>query len=113
MTTNSLTSERRTLRVEDWPKADRLAWQEAGRPAHRLVPGGRASYLARASREDFERRYGLFLGSLKRRGRLDPDADAASQVTTGNVEAYIAVITPRVSSVTIYNCIYNYVARLS
>ena len=28
--------ERRTLYVAEWPAADRLAWQDACRPSHRL-----------------------------------------------------------------------------
>jgi hypothetical protein len=99
--------ERRTLRVENWPQEDKLSWRDACRPSYRLVPGGRAAYLALASREDFERRYGLFLGFLKRANRLDMNAPAATQVTIENVKDYIAEITPRVSSVTVYNCIYK------
>jgi hypothetical protein len=107
MTTHKPAPERRTVRIEEWPPADRLAWQDACRPGRRLSPGGRASYLAVASREDFERRYGLFLGFLQRGGHLNLSAAAASQVTPEKVDAYIADITPRVSSVTVYNCIYK------
>jgi hypothetical protein len=57
------------------------------------------------SRDDFARRYGAFLGFLQRTGRLDRDAAAAAQVIPPNVEAYIADLTARVRSVTVYNCI--------
>jgi integrase len=97
----------RSLRVREWPDADRRAWEDACRPGSRLKPGGAASYLAAVSREDFARRYGAFLGFLQRTGRLDPHADAAAQVTSQNVEAYIAELTARVRSVTVYNCIYK------
>jgi hypothetical protein len=79
--------ERRTLYVNEWPEADRLAWQEACRSTHRLKKGGSASHLAPVSQEDIARRYGLFLGFLKLGGRLDRNAVAASQVTPANVEA--------------------------
>ena len=59
------------------------------------------------SRDDFARRYGAFLGFLQRTGRLERDAAAAAQVTLPNVEAYIADLTARVRSVTVYNCIYK------
>ncbi|HEX4380709.1 MAG TPA: hypothetical protein VH022_11775, partial [Candidatus Acidoferrum sp.] len=97
----------RSLPVNEWPDADRRAWEDACRPRARLKPGGAASYLAEVSRNDFASRYGAFLGFLQRNGRLDRSAPAAAQVTSSNVEAYIAELTARVSSVTIYNCIYK------
>jgi integrase len=59
------------------------------------------------SRDDFARRYGAFLGFLQRNGRLERDAAAATQVIPPNVEVYIADLTARVRSVTVYNCIYK------
>jgi integrase len=97
----------RSLLLHEWLDADRHAWQEACRPGARLKPGGTASYLAPVSREDFARRYGAFLGFLRRTNRLKNDAPAASQITLPNVEAYIVDLTSRVSSVTTYNCIYK------
>jgi integrase len=47
------------------------------------------------------------LGFLQRTSRLDRCAAAASQVTPPNVEAYIAEITARVRSWTLWNCIYK------
>ena len=61
----------RSLSANEWPYADRSAWQEACRPSCRLKPGGHASYLGEVSREDFARRYGAFLGFLQRTGKLD------------------------------------------
>jgi integrase len=97
----------RSLLVHEWPYADQRAWEDACRPGSRLKPGGVASYLAEVSRDDFARRYGAFLGFLERTGRLKRDAAAAAQVTLSNVEAYIADLTTRVRSVTVYNCIYK------
>jgi len=99
--------ERQTLYVHEWPRADRPAWQDACRPSHRLSKGGAGSHLSAVSLEDFARRYGRFLGFLKRTGRLDPNAAAASLVTPTNVDAYIADFTGKVSSVTAWNCIYK------
>jgi site-specific recombinase XerD len=97
----------RSLAISEWCHADRQAWEHACRPGSRLKPGGAASYLAQESRADFAGRYGAFLGFLDRTGRLEPDADPAGQVTPSNVEAYIAELTHRVRSVTVWNCIYK------
>src|SRR5262245_23259073 len=96
----------RSLPVSEWPDADRHAWEEACRPGSRLKPGGTASHLAPVSRDDFARRYGAFLGFLQRNGRLERHVPTAAQVTLLNVEAYVAALTARVRSVTVYNCIH-------
>jgi integrase len=97
----------RSLPIHEWPDADRRAWEDACRPGSRLKPGGSASYLAPVSRDSFARRYGAFLASLQRNGRLDQDDAAAAQVTPANVAAYVDELTARVRSVTTYNCIYH------
>ena len=99
--------ERRGLKLHEWAAADRLAWEAACRPSSALKKGGSASHLNPVSKEDFARRYGLFLGFLKLSGCFDPDAPAASQVTPANVQAYMADLATRVSSVTAWNCIYK------
>jgi site-specific recombinase XerD len=97
----------RSLALHEWPDTDRRAWEKACHPGSRLKPGGAASPLAPASREDFARRYGAFLGFLQRSGRLDRHAAAAAQVTPPNIETYLAELTHRVRSVTVWNCIYK------
>jgi Phage integrase family len=99
--------ERQTLYVQEWPTADRLAWQDACRPSQRLKKGGVGSHLSPVSLDDFAGRYGRFLGFLKRTGRLDLNAPAAGLVTPANVDAYIADFIGKVSSVTAWNCIYK------
>jgi hypothetical protein len=103
----SAPAQPRSLSVQEWPDADRRAWEDACRPGSRLKPGGAASYLAQVSRDDFARRYGAFLGFLQRTNRLEAGAAAAAQVTLPNVEAYLTDLTGRVRSVTVYNCIYK------
>ena len=95
-----------TLAVNDWPDSDRRAWENARRPGSRLKPGGRASHLAEASRDNLERRYGGYLKFLQRAGRLETKADAAAQVTQANVDAYIRELTRRVCSVSVHTYIY-------
>jgi integrase len=63
--------------------------------------------LAEVSRNDFARRYGAFLGFLRWSCRLESHAGAADQVTSANVEAYIAELKVRVRSVTVWNSIYK------
>jgi site-specific recombinase XerD len=100
-------AERQTLRVGEWPEADRQAWEEACRPSVRLKKGGSASHLAQVSQDDIAQRYGRYLGFLKRTGRLDLCAPAANQVTSKNVEAYMAEFKGTINSVTAWNCIYK------
>ncbi len=97
----------RSLPTGEWPEADRLAWQDACRPSVRLQRGGSASHLAEVSRKDFVGRYGAFLGCLQRAGLLDLQAAAGAQVTSSHVDLYINELKNRVSSVTIWNCIYK------
>jgi integrase len=107
MTKSKSSTQRRTLKVSEWPSADRLAWEAACKPSRRLTKGGSASHLGSVSQEDIATRYGLFLGFLKLKGLLKPDADAAADVTQANVEIYNADLAGRVSSVTAWNCIYK------
>jgi integrase len=108
MKSNEPGKERRTLYVPEWPEADQRAWEEAWRPSHRLKKGGSASHLGPVSREEIARRYGLFLGFLKRTSRLDQDAPATADVTPQNVQAYMAdFAVQKISSVTAWNNIYK------
>jgi site-specific recombinase XerD len=88
-----------------WPAADRTAWQEARRPSVRLRRGGSASHLKPEVQHDLGKRNGLFLESVARSGRLDMNAPAGAHVTPENVEAYVAELKGRVSSVTVYGSI--------
>jgi integrase len=97
----------RSLPLQEWPDADQRAWEDTCRPGFRLKPGGRASYLAPVSRDDFAKRYGGFLGFLQRTGRFERHLAAAAQVILSNVEPYIAELKGRVRSVTVWNCIYK------
>jgi site-specific recombinase XerD len=97
--------ERRTLKVGEWPEADRLAWEAACKRSNRLKKGGSASYLKPISQEDYARRYGLFLGFLKLRGTLDLNAPAATHVNPENIKLYLDELSSRVRSVTAWNSV--------
>ena len=96
---------RESLPFERWPLADRLAWEAACRSGVRLQRGGAASHLRIVSREDYEGRYGVFLGFLNRTRRLRPDLPAGAHVTPSNVDAYLQEAKALVSSVTVYNSV--------
>jgi integrase len=97
----------RSLPIDLWPKADRLAWESACQPPNRLKRGGAAGHLKPITRDDLARRYGYFLNFLSRRGSLPADNPAAEHVTPGNVDAYVTELKQRVGSVTVYGSIYK------
>src|SRR5262249_14699328 len=98
---------RQKMRGDERAEADRLAWQKGCRANYQLTKGCPDSPLGPVSPADIAARYGRFLGFLKRIGRLDLNAPAASQVTLANVESYMADFTGKVTSVTAWNCIYK------
>jgi integrase len=97
----------RSLKMEEWPAGDQLAWREATRPAVRLQRGGTAAHLAKVSQNDIANRYGLYLNFLQRKGLFDVGSRAAELVNPKNVKDYVVELTARVSSVTVWNSIYK------
>jgi len=96
-----------SLPIEQWPAADRAAWTVACRPAERLKPGGAACHMKPVTRNDLVRRYGAFLGHVKRSNGFESGAEAAVYVTSVRVEGYVEELKSRVSSVTVYGSIYK------
>jgi integrase len=80
----------RDLRVEQWPEADRRAWEDALRPARRLSVGGRAAHLRPSSKANLERGYGYFLGVVWDSGALNRRAAATTHVTPQAIEMFVA-----------------------
>src|ERR1700731_492929 len=97
----------RSLPMVECPQADRLGWEQACKPAHRLHRGGAASHLAPVSQADIANRYGLYLDFLQRNGRLDPAMGAMTLVTPNNVNEFIAELQARVRSITVWNSVYK------
>jgi integrase len=95
----------RSRPLDLWPEADRDAWHAACGPGARLKRGGAAAHLRPITRTDLAQRYGYFLDFLDRRGLLRSDGPAAINVTVDHVEAYIAELKDRVSSVTVYGSV--------
>src|SRR5215213_1684685 len=96
-----------SLRFERWPALDRAAWERACVPGQRLRRGGLASHLKPVTRKDLAQRYGYFLDFLARNNRLDPDAMAGAHVIAAHVDGFVAELTARVSSVTVYGSVYK------
>jgi site-specific recombinase XerD len=95
----------RSLPIDLWPIADRAAWEQACRPSVRLKRGGAASHMRSVTQNILAKRCGYFFDFLLRSGRLDSHAAAGEQITLDNVEAYMAELKRRVSSVTVYGSI--------
>jgi integrase len=101
------------LPIDLWPQADRNAWKVACQPATRLKPGGRAGHLRPVTREAHAEQYAYFLGFLERNGLLELDLSAAANVTAAKVNAYLAELKTRVSSMTVHAriCMLRRMAR--
>ena len=97
----------RSLGISEWPYADREAWKRACWPAMKLKKGGSAAHLKPVSQKDLERRYGYFLDWIARNSVLDLEAGVGFYVTPFNVSGYLAELTVRVSSVTVYGNIHK------
>jgi hypothetical protein len=97
----------RSLPLDQWPSADRLAWQQASEPGAKWRRGGPASRLKRITRDDLQRRYGYFLEALRERGALEPEARAAERVTPEDVRRYIERVRPGWTSVTLARSVYK------
>jgi integrase len=95
----------RSLLLAQWPEADRAAWAAACRPAERLKRGGTASHMNEDTQRDLARRYGYFLDYVERSEGLADHAEAAGYVTPDRVEGFLAELTARVSSETVYGSI--------
>jgi integrase len=95
----------RSLKVNEWPLADRRAWDWACRPNGRLTRGGSAAHLAEVTRIDLARRYGLYLDHVRRTSKPDIADVPASWVTSERVKSYIAELRLRVRSVTVHGSI--------
>jgi integrase len=94
----------RSLKPKEWAEADQQAWSATCENGGRLRRGGLAAHLKAVTRDDLARRYGQFLDFVQRHEGSLP-AGATSSVTMSRVEAYVAELIARVSSVTVHGSI--------
>ncbi|MGD0420661.1 MAG: tyrosine-type recombinase/integrase [Xanthobacteraceae bacterium] len=97
--------EIRSLPIEEWPSAERIAWVTACRQGVRLKGGGAASHFRRVTQHTLAQKNGLFLDFVARSKRLDPHAEPGAHVTPDLVEPFVEELKQRVGSVTVYGSI--------
>ena len=95
--------ERRGLKIEDWPAADRTLWHAALVHGGPLDDPGHAAHWSAATRKKVSGSYGRYLGWLQRRGRLDLIASAPTLLNEGWVGAYLTDPAQPVLSSTVLN----------
>lgn len=95
----------RSLLVNEWPVADRTAWEAACGPGVRLKGSGAAGHLRPVTQHILAQRYGLYLDFVARLNKLDLDAESGGHVTPELVESFTEELKKRVSSVTSYSSI--------
>ena len=82
---------RLSLPRQEWPRADRAAWERALSPASLLDDeGGLAASWRPRSREAVLRSYGRWLGFLARHGDLDDVVEPADRMTPERIRAHVA-----------------------
>lgn len=80
----------RPLRIEEWPAADRAAWERAVSPPRGLLRvGGAASKLRPHTLRNYIRGYGAWLAHLAACGHVDPTVAAADRVSPERLDAWI------------------------
>jgi integrase/recombinase XerD len=101
MTSTKLGSGRRCLRLDEWPPADREAWEAAHRRGGLLDDDGLAVEWAPPTNMSIAGAYGRFLWFLSEREDFVWDENPATRITRTRVEAYVAALRPRNRSSTV------------
>lgn len=86
----------RAMPLQNWPAADRAAWEVAVAPGTDFLDEpGAASHLAPSTRQLLARTWGQFLVFLDRHGELDGAASPAKRATPERVGAWLNSLKPR------------------
>jgi site-specific DNA recombinase len=99
----TLSNPRIALPIEQWPAADRLAWEQAQKPGDPLHRPGAASLWRPATCKSLVACYGRWLAFLSKQGRLEPGTGLATHMTIDSVHNYIGHLQATCSTVTIAN----------
>ena len=81
--------QRRCLRLEDWPAADRESWQEAVGAGRLLADDGPGAALRPVTLKRHRASYGRWLGFLTRQGWLDPAEEPGMRATAERIRGYV------------------------
>jgi integrase/recombinase XerD len=85
----------RKLKPEEWPPADRLAWEAALRPGALRSPAGPAAHLAPATRKFVAGAWGQFLGYLMLTGELVETEAPPDRLTWDRVTGFFELLATR------------------
>ena len=89
---------RTCMKVENWPAAERIAWEAALKPGRLFNKPGGGAHWAPLTRVTNAKSYGRWLQWLSNEGLLDPNAGPCQQVTEENVEQYMDHLATQVST---------------
>lgn len=91
------------LKLDDWPRPDRQAW-DAAFVAGDLLDGtvGPAHHWSIDTQEKYRKGYGRWLTFLITSGRFDPDLEPAERTTPETIAAFIEELQDQVASWTVW-----------
>ena len=95
------------LPFEDWPAADRQAWETAITPASLFGSGGTAAHWAAVTLCGYRAAYGRWLRFLTSQDCLDAQSPFASRVRPDRVAAYVESLEERVSPLSVWSYLSN------
>jgi integrase len=98
---------RRCMPLNQWPAADRLAWQAGTADGSLLTDAGLAARWRQGTRDRVVQSYGRFLGYLAYHGILDRDVGPADRVFRDRVIAYGEQLRRQCAPVTVHGYILN------
>ena len=102
MANRNLDPERRCLPLDEWPEADRLAWERARTHADLLDEPGLAAHWKPKTVRTVISGYGRFLGFLDRQCWLDRETGPASRLTREFVGPYLEGLKTYISPVSLW-----------
>ncbi len=104
------------LPFDEWPAADRQAWQIAVTSGPLFGPEGTAAHWAPATQNSYRGSWGRFLRCLIADGELDRHAPFASRARPDRVVAYVGCLEARVAPISVWSYVsdlHNILYRLA
>jgi len=87
--------------LDQWPAAERRAWNTARKQGDTLAPGGAAAHWRESTARTVMRSYGHWLRWLFEQGLLNPQAGPAQQVTPDHLAQFVAQLRGTLSMRTV------------